>query len=376
MSQPLEPPTSRKPGFEFLPELVDDLADAIVVTDRRRRVIAANRAYRRAFGSSPSPAALECSESRHCTGYDDPNGEPCSACHVFATGQSLVKAWIVRNMDGSHGEWEASFSPIHGGGEVVTHVVEVWRDIRDRRALEAQLAHGERLASIGLLAAGVGHEINNPLASVMAAAESLSRTCERLALGPEDRLEVQELTNTVHAGIERCHEITTKLMLLAKPASTARSPVDLNRAVSDTLSLLSFQTRAQGIQVIAKLERELPAVWGHESALRGLCMNLMLNAVQAMTRGGTLTVSTRREDHHVTFEVLDTGPGVPLEVADRIWDAFFSTKPVGQGTGLGLSVARGIVANHGGSLRLESPAEGGARFVVDLPAGAAEGHDA
>jgi hypothetical protein len=249
----------------------------------------------------------------------------------------------------------------------VGHVVEVWRDVTDRTELEVQLGHSERLASLGVLAAGVGHEINNPLASVLAGVESLSRWLARAEFGDAGLREASEVLGLLEQEIARCRETTDKLMLLAQPVSTAPSWFDANRAARDTLSLLRFEMRKRKIVLVEQLDPDLPPLWGRESGLRGVWMNVMINAVQAMPEGGTLTVGTQRVGDSIRFWVQDTGPGIPPEHADRIWDPFFTTKPTGQGTGLGLAITQRVVARHGGRIRAENVPGGGARFTVELP---------
>jgi hypothetical protein len=163
-------------------------------------------------------------------------------------------------------------------------VIEVWRDISERSQLESQLAHSERLASLGLLAAGVAHEINNPLASVLAGVESLQRWLARREFDAAGTAEAGETLALLELEARRCRETTDKLMLLAQPVRTAPTHVDMNAAVRDTLSLLNYEMRKHGVRVVESLDPALPPVWARASGIRGVCMNLMLNAVQAMKR--------------------------------------------------------------------------------------------
>ena len=235
--------------------------------------------------------------------------------------------------------------------------------------LEGQLSHGERLASLGVLAAGVAHEINNPLASILAGVESLRRWISRTPeLSPARGQEAREVIDLLERETERARDTTGKLMLLAQPYQVAPTWTDVNQAVRDTVSLLSYQSRKQGIATTHDLDPELPKIWARASGIRGVLMNLCLNAVQAMPDGGTLTLRTRRTGERlVRIEIQDTGLGIPREHVDQIWDPFFTTKPVGKGTGLGLSITQRIVQRHGGSVRVESEPGRGACFVVELP---------
>jgi len=286
---------------------------------------------------------------------------------------------MMRNLPDATGalrRWETTLNPLIDARGEVTHIVEVWRDVTDRTQLEGQLAHSERLASLGLLAAGVAHEVNNPLASIVAGVESIRRWLERShGVEPVDAAELSEVLDVLERETHRSRETTDKLMLLAQPDRAAPRWVDLNRAVRDTLSLLGHQMRQQKVTVVEELDPETPLIWAREGGVRGICMNLCLNAVQAVHEGGSIRVRTQARRDRATLIVEDDGPGIRPEHMERIWDPFFTTKPVGKGTGLGLSITQRIVTRHGGTVRVESVYGKGARFVVDLPAQGPGGQD-
>jgi PAS domain S-box-containing protein len=354
----------------ILPQLIDALSDAIVVVDREQRILAANRRYLESFEVGHTALiGCTCQDAANCTERRaDPTLDHCVLYLVLRHARAERRLRSFPDRHGVTRRWEATFNPVVDAAGRVTHVVEVWRDISERSQLEGQLAHSERLASIGTLAAGVGHEINNPLASVLMAAESLHRWLQRGVFSEAGIAEALELIDIIEHETRRGRATTDKLMLLAHPAAGAATSVSLNAVVLDTLSLLQFELRTRRIETVTGLDPALPEVWGREGAMRGMCMNLMLNAVQAMgARGGTLTVTTSPTDEGVLLVVEDTGPGIAPEAMGRIWDAFFTTKPVGQGTGLGLTITQRAVARHGGTIRAENKPGGGARFVVEIP---------
>jgi PAS domain S-box-containing protein len=358
----------------ILPALIDSLTDAVLVVDRNQHVVAANRRYVEAFGTLKARVqGSVCHDALHCPEPSQPS--ECAACQVLELRQPVHVVRTVPDDTGSSRRWEATFTPIFDRAGEVTHVVEIWRDITERAQLESQVSHNERLASLGILAAGVGHEINNPLASMLAGVESISRMVARGEFAPANRAEVQELVDLIEQEIVRCRGAVDKLMLLAQPVSAQPTRVSLNQAVSDTLSLLRFQTRRQNIEVVERLDPAIPPVWARDSGVRSVCMNLMMNAVQAMAAGGTLTVTTEAAGDGVRMIVQDTGPGIPEDHLDRIWDPFFTTKPVGKGTGLGLSITHRIVHRHGGTIRVENQRGHGARFIIELPAAGPGGSD-
>jgi PAS domain S-box-containing protein len=341
----------------------------VVVVDRDQRVVAANRRYFEVFGAMrPDVAGVVCHEALHCPeiGTDAGVGE-CAACQAVSFKEPQRALRSLRDSKGAPRRWDVTFNPVLDSSGEVSYVVEVWRDITERSRLESQLSHSERLASLGILAAGVAHEVNNPMASVLAGVESLERWLARGHFDLASVAEARDVLAVLENAARRCSETTNKLMLLAQPYTVAPSWLDLNRAVRDTLSLLRYEMRKRNVQSVEDLQPDLPPMWAREGGVRGVCMNLMLNAVQAMPEGGTLTTRTTRAGDRVVLEVEDTGHGIRPEHLDRIWDPFFTTKPTGQGTGLGLSITQRIVERHGGAIRVESAPGQGAKFTVELP---------
>jgi len=349
--------------------MIDSLDEAVLVVNHERRVVAANRRYVEIFGLT----GVICNEA-HCPDRvlegSGSEGAGCGACDVIETRRPTRRLRLVPDARGVKRRWEGTMSPVIGPAGDVTHVVEVWRDVSERSRLESQLSHSERLASLGILAAGVAHELNNPLASVLVAVESVQR---RLVAGSEVEgpcapdPEILELLDVMERETRRCREISDKLTLLAQPNTGPSTWVDLNRAERDTLTLLRYLMKRQGVEAVEELAPSLPAIWARESAIRSVCMNLMLNAVQAMTNGGTLHVRTGLRGERVFLEIADTGAGIAPEHLDRIWDPFFTTKPPGSGTGLGLSITQRIVTRHGGEITAENRVGGGACFTVEIP---------
>ena len=355
---------------QILPQMIDALAEAVVVVDREHRVVAANRRFAEAFGFlGAQVVGTMCHQALACPEQDQ-NARPggCAACDVERLGEPRRLLRSLPDASGVVRRWETTLSPVLDSQGEITHIVEVWRDITDRSALESQLSHSERLASLGMLAAGVAHEVNNPLASIVAGVETLQRWLRRAScLDDESKSEVAEVLETLERETVRSQEITQKLLLLAQPYQVAPDWTDVNQAVRDTLTLLRYQMQKQQVHPVEELDPSMPPIWAKGSGIRGALMNLCMNAVQAMPRGGTLTVRTRGGSRGVTIEVEDSGPGIPADHLHRIWDPFFTTKPVGQGTGLGLSITQGIVTRHGGTIRVESTPGEGARFVIELP---------
>ena len=254
--------------------------------------------------------------------------------------------------------------PLQGDGVDlgVEGSIIVFEDVTSRARLEEQLQISDKMASIGLLAAGVAHEVNTPLTGISSYTQMLLDRAD-----PDDPQ--TKLLEKIERQTFRAAKIVNGLLTLARggQAANERAPVDLNAVINDVLSLLEHQFRAVNIQVRRDLAPAPPMVFGMEHKLQQVFLNLFINARDAMPRGGWLSVTTRAEGEWATVEVGDTGAGIPTEHLSRIYDPFFTTKALGQGTGLGLSITYGIVGEHDGRISCDSRPGEGTRFTLALP---------
>ena len=246
----------------------------------------------------------------------------------------------------------------------LTNFVAVERDTTHEALLRDQLVRNERLAAVGQLVSGVAHEINNPLQAIVGFTE--------LLIVAERRIETREDLEQVRAAAHRAAKIVRSLLAFVRRAPTERSVVSLNEVVESTVALRRYEIRTAGIELEEAYADSLPPVLVNREEIQQIVLNLVLNAEQAMRIAGIrgrLSVSTRRMGpSDLVIEISDTGPGVPTAFAARIFEPFFTTKNVGEGTGLGLSLALGIAEAHGGSLTL-LPGSSGACFRLTLPVG-------
>lgn len=230
----------------------------------------------------------------------------------------------------------------------------------EKSKLHQQLAHADRLATIGQLAAGVAHELNEPLGSILGFAQ-LARDCP--ALPEQASKDVEKvITSSLYA-----REVIRKLMVFARQMPPQKAQVDVNQVIDDALYFLEARCAKAGIEVVRELAAKVPEVTADAAQLKQILVNLVVNAIQAMPDGGTLTVSTRTGDKSVTLAVRDTGIGMEERVLERVFLPFFTTKDVNEGTGLGLAVVHGIVTSHGGSIDVQSRPGEGTQFEVVLP---------
>ena len=234
-------------------------------------------------------------------------------------------------------------------------------DITEREELERKLVQADKLSSIGLLAAGVAHEVNTPLAVISTYAQMLAKQ----VAGDEQK---SKLLDKIARQTFRASEIVNSLLNFSRTSSTQFEDVDLSRVVRETLTLLEHQFQKAQISVEPDLEDGLPVIRGNAGKLQQVFLNLFINARDAMESGGTLRVTTRPDAAGVRVEVCDSGPGIPRENLARIFDPFFTTKGARKGTGLGLSVSYGIVEEHGGVIEVESKPGEGTSFRLEFPA--------
>jgi len=354
-----------------LQAILDAIDDEIVVLDQNRRIVACNDAFRSRFRQSSS--AL----TGHVCGDLSSSDWPCGAgatgeCPVlkaFSTGRVEKAIVSHRRPDGKTGIVEIHASPMSFDSGIVTNVVEVRRDISERRQMEAILAHSEHLASLGLLASGLSHEINNPLGAIATLVEGLRRRLPNDSrVSDEATRELDDLLRRIGTEVDRGRTITHRLLKIARPAQHKRALVDVNRVIEDVVAVLGHDIGKAGVEVGFNLGQDLPLFRGDEAQIVQIIMNVCLNAIQAMAGGSrSLTVISRLDHERIVVEVRDTGGGIPAEVMTRIYEPFFTTKPTGKGTGLGLFIVHQILSDLGGSVEIESKAGSGTTVTLNIP---------
>jgi two-component system NtrC family sensor kinase len=254
-------------------------------------------------------------------------------------------------------------APVFEDGAIVG-ALGIMRDVTDEQRLAGQLLQQEKLAAVGQLVSGVAHELNNPLAGVMAFSELLLSS----PAATDD--ETRRALETIHHEAVRAAKIVSHLLTFARQRPAERMETDLNTIVTDTIALRRYALSTADIELDVVLDPTLPPTWADPFQLQQVVLNLLGNAEQALAewRGPRrIVVWTRHDQEWLVLAVSDSGPGIPLEQRDRIFNPFYTTKPVGQGTGLGLSISDGIVREHGGQIRVESHVGDGATFLVQLP---------
>ena len=239
--------------------------------------------------------------------------------------------------------------------------------VRDLRSKERQIIRSEKLATVGKLAAGVAHEINNPLGNISLYTQMLYQKIKDSDARKKLKIIEEQATQAAR--------IVKSLLEFSRQMEPKFKKVNLNDVVNKTLEILQPQISINNIKVIKNLNKDLPEVKADPAQMQQVLVNIINNAIEAMSGGGSLIVETRKRDGEVEVSITDTGEGIPEENLSKIFDPFFSTKGVGKGTGLGLSVSYGIVERHGGRIEVESKVGVGSTFRVILPLGDEDGED-
>jgi PAS domain S-box-containing protein len=286
---------------------------------------------------------------------------------VFQTGEILQDELDV-TIGGEARSFRLSKIPMRLEGDQISHVITIGEDVTESRRIQGQIMQSEKLAAIGQLAAGVMHEINNPLATISACVAAIQGRID--ALAQKERVTVDEYLEIIDKEVDRCTRIVDGLLDFSRPKGKAKGHIVLNTVVEETLFLLKHHQRFKRLTLTRELDSSLPPTAGNAEQLTQVLMALMLNAVDAVDdRRGMLTVRTGRNPSQgeVFVEIEDNGVGIPRADQSKIFEPFYTTKPPGRGTGLGLSICYGIVEDHRGRIEVDSQPGRGSIFRVFLP---------
>jgi signal transduction histidine kinase len=239
-------------------------------------------------------------------------------------------------------------------------IVERKQTEEDKERLQEQLRHADRLATIGQLSAGVAHELNEPISSILGFAQLVQKDPK---ISAQTEMDIEKIMKaSLHA-----REVIKKLMLFARQMPPQMTRVNMNQVVNEGLYFLESRCAKEGIRLVRQLASSLPEVTADPSQMTQVLVNTTVNAIQAMPTGGTLTVKTQATENFVLLTIVDTGVGMDKNVMRQIFQPFFTTKDVGMGTGLGLSVVYGIITSHGGAIEVDSKLGQGTKITIKLP---------
>jgi two-component system NtrC family sensor kinase len=341
----------------LLAHVLEQAQDLILVLTPEGRCRYANSSFCRAMGFKPEELA-------NLRAADLMMLETISTTDLLSQVRSTGgwRGTVTRKRaDGTTFPVSATLTALVDERGTLTHIVSVERDISEERRLREQLIHSERLSAVGQLVAGVAHEINNPLQAVMGLSE--------LLMEGHDSGNIQYDLDQIRVHADRAAKIVRNLLLFARHSTLERSIADLNEIARATVAFRSFELKSLSIELLEHYSQELPLIVANREEIQQVVLNLLLNAEQAVRgtgRPGIVRIRTGETDASAFVEVADDGPGVPAAMASQVFEPFFTTRSVGQGTGLGLSVSLGIAEAHGGSLELR-PTDRGACFRLTIP---------
>ncbi len=342
-----------------LASIIDSASDIILSTDTDGKILSWN------------PAAENISEYP----FMEVNGRALSD---FITTDKLpeiekVYSAMLKGKESQMAEWDLItksgagirvfwvFSPMKDESSITTGIVAVGRDLTERKKLEAHLLKSQKFAALGVMAGGIAHEIRNPLAICSSAAQFLL----------EDNINDdfrKDCAEKIHTGIQRASIIIENLLRFARPSCKSQmETVDLNALVEDTIPLIYNQAKIQKIVIKTSIPEKPLFIVGNSSLLQQVLINLFLNAIQAMPDGGTIRLAIEPARTEALIHVTDSGQGISKKDIDKIFDPFYTTSPVGRGSGLGLSISYSIIKQHMGNIEMESREGKGCTFTVRLP---------
>jgi PAS domain S-box-containing protein len=343
-----------------LETIINSIDDGIVVLDGKRTVVAANESFLQRTGRYREQVMNACCRDAAPGMCGDAD---CPTTGCLESGEPQTRILERRGTDGNVYWEEVHASPIRDQSGAITHVVEVWRDISNRRAAEARLAESHRLASLGLLASGFSHELNTPLATVLMCVEGILREAGGEKGGPA-AARIAESAAIARDQVLRCRGITQHFLRLSRGQPSAGDIVDLSRTVEAVGRLIGPTARAHSVTIqVEPIPGDL-RVRADEAELQHALVNLMLNAIQACPPGGAVVLSANGGDQ-VRLRVADNGCGVAPEHQARIFEPFFSLRK--GGTGLGLFLSLNFVRRWGGDILVRSSLGAGSTFEIVLP---------
>jgi len=330
---------------EFIENVLDSMADTLVVIDSQGIIKKVNRATLKLLGYKEEEIV----------------GRPVENILDQEKGGTLFrKDYLKKLMEkGTIHNFEMNYRAAEAERAKTRELKKAYRELQN---LQTQLIHSEKLASIGRLAAGVAHEINNPLTGVLTFAHLLLKE-----MSPDDprRKDVEIIVK--EAG--RCKLITQSLLDFARQTEPKRVSTHINQLVEEALSLVKNQAAFHNIKIIKDLNPSLPLLMIDPNQIQQVFMNVILNAQEAMPQGGFLSISTdfSEDGKFVEIKFLDTGYGIPKENMGKLFDPFFTTKEAGKGTGLGLAISYGLIKKHGGNIHINSKEGKGTTVIIKLP---------
>jgi PAS domain S-box-containing protein len=357
-----------KEANNFLMNLIESSVDGIIVTNMKGDILLFNKGAEKLLGyKSEEVVGKMHIRNIYQPGVAKEVMDKLRSPDFGGIGKLTSMPIFHRRKDGELIEGDLSASLIYDekGNEIAS--VGIFKDLRERlkmerelREIQQALLQSEKLAAMGRLTSQIAHELNNPIYGIMNTLELL-----KTEIPPESKR--RRILDLSLSEIQRLSEMLRNMLSFSKPEEEKRRPIKIDELIEGILLVMEKQMKESNIQVEISFNPDIPEIMASTNQMRQVMLNILKNAKEAMPKGGTLTVRTSREDNRVLIHIQDTGMGVPEEIRDKIFDAFFTTKQKVKGVGLGLSVCYGIIKDHGGDIKVESEEGKGTTFIISLP---------
>ena len=343
----------------ILDALFNSIPVSVYIIDSNFELVSVN--VDRATRANQSPASLI---GKRCYQTFYQLNDICPGCKVMETlfgSQTTMRIYRIWSSTGEAQEWDISSFPIYSESKNIKQAILFEQDVTEKRRLEATLVQSEKLSAVGQLAAGVAHEISNPLSAIIANAQLLQHE-----LPPDD--DKQELADMILRAGERAAQVVRNLLDLIRKERYEFVPTDVNETLEDALALVQHEFISRSVTLTRKFAKKLPPIQGSSNHLQGIWLNIVMNALDAIEEGhGEVKVESRRQGNEIHVIITDTGKGMAAEQLNKIFEPFYTTKAPGRGTGLGLSVVQRVIKQHGGYIQVNSQPNVGTEFLIVLP---------
>lgn len=348
--------------------ILDGITDIVAVVSTDYRVRSVNHSYYDTYHRNDPIGA-------HCYEVFRSQDKPCEECVLREAAQSntVCRKRAIVAIQGKNHQFEITGSPLIGTEKGQGEIIVVKRNVTLEKEFQAKYYHAEKMATIGLLAAGVGHEINNPLTAIQGFTEGLRRRIHQLEpyiKDPQLKEDVTEYLGIIRKECRRCSNIVQSLLTFSPRKQADFTRVSLNRLIQNVLRILQYRLKQYpGHSIHLSLDKLLPEITGLPAELEQVILNLVLNAIDAISDTGEIHVRTMvaPKGNQVKLEIEDNGCGIDDEHLPKLFEPFFTTKPVGKGIGIGLSTCYHIIQAHGGEITVNSKPDKGSVFCVRLP---------
>ncbi len=357
---------------DYLQSVIDNVQDGLIVVDKDFKVMLVNQIFLQFIGKSADTVlGLPCNQS---LGNDVcchvQHNEQCPSAKVFADGKFAHSVHSYH--DGhDHRTLEISASPLFNEDGEIIQSIEIIRDVNEKVQLEKELLQSEKMALVGRLAAGIAHEINNPLATISTCTEGLlSRINEPEEKTISNASWMTEYLERIEKCIYRCKDIIERLLGFSRSTKVSSiQTFNLNQVIQETVPMIAHKANQEHKRIITSFSDAPAFIKGDPNQISQLILNMLVNSLDAMTSDDQVVIDTCEVNGNILMNIADTGRGIDKEHIDHIFDPFFTTKEVGKGTGLGLFICQRIVNDHGGKINVESTQGKGCKFEIILPKG-------